>query len=126
MFIKRLKDCPEFTAGDNCRLREFLHPAKARLKLRYSLAYARVKPGRTTVKHSLKSSEVYYILEGSGIMYVDREQRRVSAGCTVYIPPQAVQCIKNTGKKTLTFLCIVDPAWRARDEIVCPNGVNKK
>jgi mannose-6-phosphate isomerase-like protein (cupin superfamily) len=126
MFIKYLKDCLEFTAGDNCVLRELLHPAKARLKLRYSLAYARIKPGRTTVKHSLKSSEVYYILEGRGIMYVDREQRRVSPGCAVYIPPKAVQCIKNTGKKTLTFLCIVDPAWRARDEIVFQRGGNKK
>ncbi len=118
MFIKRLKECPEFTAGDGCDLREILHPAKARLKLGYSLAYARVKPGRITAKHSLKSSEVYYILDGSGIMYIDREARKVSTGCTVYIPPKAVQCIRNTGKKTLTFLCIVDPAWRARDEIV--------
>jgi mannose-6-phosphate isomerase-like protein (cupin superfamily) len=118
MFIKRLKDCLEFTAGDNCRLREILHPGKAPLKLRYSLACARVKPGRTTVRHRLKSSEVYYILEGSGIMYIDREQRKVSAGCTVYIPPKAVQCIKNTGKKVLAFLCIVDPAWRAQDETV--------
>ncbi|MFA5363233.1 MAG: cupin domain-containing protein [Candidatus Omnitrophota bacterium] len=122
MFIKRLKDCPEFTSGDNCSLREILHPSKACLKLGYSLAYARVKPGRTTTKHSLKGSEVYYILEGTGIMYIDREQKRVSAGCTVYIPPKAVQCIKNTGKKALVFLCIVDPAWRARDEIVFPKG----
>lgn len=118
MFVRRLKDCREFIAGDMCTLRELLHPAKAPLKLRYSLAYARVKPGRTTSRHSLKTSEVYYILEGRGIMYIDRERRKVSSGCAVYIPPKAVQCIRNTGKKDLAFLCIVDPAWRARDEIV--------
>jgi mannose-6-phosphate isomerase-like protein (cupin superfamily) len=51
-------------------------------------------------------------------MYIGRERRNVSSGCAVYIPPKAVQCIRNTGKKDLAFLCIVDPAWHARDEIV--------
>jgi hypothetical protein len=31
MFIKDLKDCEEFIAGDNTILRELLHPAKADL-----------------------------------------------------------------------------------------------
>ncbi len=118
MFIQHLKHCKKFTAGDNCTLQELLHPDKADLKLRYSLALARVKPGRTTTKHSLKTSEVYYILEGTGIMHIDDEQKKVGPECAIYIPPKAVQCIKNTGKKDLVFLCIVDPAWRAEDEIV--------
>jgi hypothetical protein len=44
MFIRELNDCPEFIGGDNCVLREILHPDKADLALRYSLAHARVKP----------------------------------------------------------------------------------
>lgn len=118
MFVRYLKDCPEFTAGDNCSLRELLHPAKHPLKLRYSLAYARVKPGCITARHSLKTSEVYYIIEGRGIMYIDRRKKKISSGCVIYIPPKALQCIKNTGRKHLVFLCIVDPAWRKQDEIV--------
>ncbi len=46
MFIRELNDCPEFTAGDNCTLREILHPDKTDLELRYSLAHAVVKPER--------------------------------------------------------------------------------
>jgi mannose-6-phosphate isomerase-like protein (cupin superfamily) len=118
MFIRELKNCEEFTAGDNCLLRELLHPDKADLSLRYSLAHAVVKPGLTTWKHRLKTSEVYYILEGEGVMYIDDESAAVRPGFTVYIPPKAVQCITNSGKTDLVFICIVDPAWRAEDEEV--------
>lgn len=118
MFIRELNDCEEFVAGDNCMLREILHPGKADLNLRYSLAHARVKPGLTTWKHRLKTSEVYHIMEGEGIMHIDNESAPVKPGSTVYIPPQSVQSITNSGKMDLVFICIVDPAWRREDEEV--------
>jgi len=116
MFIRELKDCPEFIAGDNCILREILHPDKADLSLRYSLAQAIVKPGLTTWKHRLRTSEVYYIMEGEGVMYIDDEVSPVRPGSTIYIPPKATQCIRNTGGRDLVFICIVDPAWKKEDE----------
>lgn len=118
MLIKKLKDCPEFIAGDGSLLRELLHPEKSDLKLRYSLAHGVVKPGRTTTLHRLKNSEVYYILEGEGVMHIGQESAKVRSGEVVYIPPRSEQCIQNTGKSELKFLCIVDPAWRAEDEEV--------
>ena len=111
-------DCPEFIAGDNCRLREILHPDKAGLALRYSLAHAVVAPGQTTWLHALRTSEVYYLLSGEGSMHIDGEQAAVRSGDTVYIPPKARQQITNTGPRDLVFLCIVDPAWRKEDEEV--------
>ena len=122
MFIRRLKDCPEFIAGDNCRLREILHPGKAVLALRYSLAHAVVAPGQTTWLHALRTSEVYYILSGRGTMRIDGEEATVQPGDTVYIPPKARQQIMNTGSGDLLFLCIVDPAWRTEDEEVVENS----
>ena len=53
MFIRRLKDCDEFIARDDSILRELLHPGKADLKIRYSLAHATVKPGARTKPHRL-------------------------------------------------------------------------
>lgn len=122
MFIRELNDCPEFIAGDNCILREILHPDKAELDLRYSLAHAVVKPGLTTWKHRLKTSEVYYIIEGQGMMHIDGESSPVRPGSTVYIPPQTVQSITNTGQNDLVFICIVDPAWRKEDEEMMQPG----
>lgn len=118
MFIKELNDCIDFIAGDNCRLREILHPDKEAFSLRYSLAHAVVKPGDTTWLHRLRTSEVYFILEGEGIMHIDGESSAVMKGSTVYIPPHASQNITNSGTEDLIFICIVDPAWRKEDEEV--------
>jgi mannose-6-phosphate isomerase-like protein (cupin superfamily) len=116
MFVKRFKDCREFTAGDGSILRELLHPKKADLQIGYSLAYARVAAGQETKPHKLKSSEVYYIISGNGLMHIDEETFEVRAETAIYIPPGAKQYIENTGKSELKFLCIVDPAWREEDE----------
>lgn len=118
MVIKDLKDCEEFIAGDNTILRELLHPEKADLNLRYSLAHATLEPGKTSQPHKLKTSEVYYILEGKGIMHIDEESQEVKTGQAVYIPPNTKQFIYNSGNAALKFLCIVDPAWRKEDEEV--------
>ncbi len=118
MFIKDLTDCEEFLAGDNIALRELLHPDKADLELRYSLAHAVVKPGDNSRPHKLKTSEVYYILKGNGVMFIDKESAEVHPGQAIYIPPYAIQHIHNHGPRDLLFLCIIDPAWRKEDEIL--------
>ncbi len=118
MLVRKLLDCPEFTAGDNTRLREILHPDKAPLELRYSLAYAELDPGKTSYPHSLKTSEIYFILEGQGEMQIDGETQVLVTNDTVYIPPNAKQYIKNIGSNVLRFICIVDPAWRVEDESI--------
>jgi mannose-6-phosphate isomerase-like protein (cupin superfamily) len=116
MLLKYLKECREFIAGDGSILRELLHPGKAGLSVRYSLAHAKVQVGQKTKPHKLKSSEVYYLTAGKGLMHIDRESFEVEADCAIYIPPNAVQYIENAGNCDLEFLCIVDPAWQEEDE----------
>ncbi len=118
MLIRRLRDCAEFIAGDGSVLRELLHPDKADIRIRYSLAHARVRPGGRTRAHRLKTTEVHYILDGRGRMHIDEQSAEVAADSAVYIPPGSVQRIENTGPGDLVFLCIVDPAWRKEDEEV--------
>ena len=117
--IVHLNKCRSFVSGDRVGLREILHPAKRKLKIRYSLAHATLKSGKSSIPHKLKVSEVYYILEGRGKMRVDNITTIVRRSDTVYIAPNSIQFIENTGKSKLKFLCIVDPAWRQRDEIIC-------
>lgn len=118
MIIRKLANCPSFVAGDKTILKEILHPNKADLALRYSLAHAVVPVDTASIAHRLKTSEVYYMLSGTGIMHIEEETAKVEAGDTIYIPPNAVQWIENTGDQPLAFLCIVDPAWREEDEEV--------
>jgi mannose-6-phosphate isomerase-like protein (cupin superfamily) len=118
MFVRSLLDCPEFVAGDGTLLRELLHPDKQPLQLRYSLAHAIVPVGQTSTPHTLKTSEVYYILTGQGEMHINDEVQTVQPGDAIYIPPDARQFIHNSGSEPLVFICIVDPAWRKEDETV--------
>jgi len=117
MYIKDRTKCEEIIAGDRTALREILNPHREPdLACRYSLAEARVAPGQSTLPHKLKMSEVYYILEGEAEMRIGDDRQNVGPGQAIYIPPHSTQSIKNTGRRELVFLCLVDPAWRAEDE----------
>ena len=118
MLIVDLQNCQEIVAGDATLLRELLRPDWGGAKVRYSLAHATLNPGETSRPHRLRSSEVYYILEGEGVMHVENESSRVRPGQAVYIPGRSRQFIENAGSSELRFLCIVDPAWRREDEEV--------
>ena len=118
MIIRDVKDCAEITAGDGSALREIFASEGGAFPFGYSLARAVVAPGHKTRPHRLKSSEIYYILDGRGLMHVERETADVTAGQAVYIPPLHTQFIENTGRTDLVFLCLVDPAWKPEDEEV--------
>lgn len=118
MLVRKLGDCEEFVAGDNSILRELLHPDKQPIDLRYSLAHAILPVGETSLPHSLTTSEVYYIMAGRGEMHIDGEVQIIEPGDAVYIPPNAKQFVRSLGPEPLTFICLVDPAWRKEDETV--------
>ncbi len=116
MYVKRTIDCPELVANDGCRLREVLHPKNDGIALPYSLAVAVVEPGRWSYRHRLAQTEVYYILEGGGIMHIDAASRPLCPGDAVVIPAGSLQWIENPGRNPLVFAAIVSPAWRAEDD----------
>ena len=119
MLIKDIKNCNYFKALDNTILCELLHPERENkdLKINYSIAHAVLKAGESSLVHKLKTSiEIYYILEGKGIMHIDSESEEVQQGQVVYIPANSKQYIKNTGSNELKFLAIVYPMWQEEDE----------
>lgn len=119
MLIRDIKNCNYFKALDNTILCELLHPEREEndLKINYSISHAVLKAGESSLVHKLKTSiEIYYILEGKGIMYIDDESEEVQPGQVVYIPANSKQHIKNTGNDELKFLAIVYPMWRGEDE----------
>ncbi len=119
MLVKDLKSCPQFVAGDRSLIREVLHPKNDGIESGFSLAHATVKKGGKTVPHRLKKSvEVYYILQGEGLMHINNEVKIVRENQAVFIPPNSLQWIENTGNKDLVFLCVVSPPWSEEDEEV--------
>lgn len=113
-----LADRPEFLAGDHTALRELLHPTKQPLALGYSVAHGTLAPGLRSKWHRLRSSEVYYIIAGSGRLTVDDSVVAVETGSIVYVPPGGKQSLESSGTTAIEFLCLVDPPWRPEDEEV--------
>jgi mannose-6-phosphate isomerase-like protein (cupin superfamily) len=119
MLTRNLNDCKVITAIDGTILRELLNPLHdgSELRLGYSIAHAKIPAGKSSYPHRLtKASEVYYFLEGTGVMHIDGETHEVRAGSLVYVPPKAVQHVENIGDEEIVFLCIVDPYWRPEEE----------
>jgi mannose-6-phosphate isomerase-like protein (cupin superfamily) len=118
MMVRRLMDIEPLVASDKSLIKEILHPDKFAVDIRYSMAYASVKPHQMTKPHRLEYTEVYHIVKGQGQIHINNEAKNVTETDTIYIPPGAIQFIENTGQTDLEFLCIVDPAWKPDIETV--------
>jgi mannose-6-phosphate isomerase-like protein (cupin superfamily) len=118
MTIKKLQDIEIIDGGEGTVIRQIFHPHNTLNGIRYSVSHSELKPGKKSKLHKMKTSEVYYILQGEENLKIDEEAFTVSKDQAIYIPPHSKQSIENTGKGELKFLCIVDPAWKHEDETV--------
>jgi quercetin dioxygenase-like cupin family protein len=65
---------------------------------------AELPPGGWLGLHRHTPPEIYYVLEGSGIVSLDGAERRVTAGAAVFIPADCEHGIRNDGTAPLRFL----------------------
>ena len=118
MIIKNQKNSTKIIGNEGAIIYDLLNPQHVDDIIRYSLAYISLPYGKSTLSHTMKTSEVYYILEGNGILHINNEAENVKIGDTVFVLPGSKQYIENVGSKDLKFLCIVDPAWKKDDEVI--------
>ncbi len=111
MIIKKLSHIESFLAKDKTILKEVLHPANDGIDLPYSIAHAYLPPGQQSLWHTLDNTEVYIILKGKGIIFINDEQKDIEAGDLIVVPPLAKQSVSNIGEEMLEFFCIVSPEW---------------
>jgi mannose-6-phosphate isomerase-like protein (cupin superfamily) len=112
MKITSIDSCPEYYFEERCFITELLNRANSPA---LSVAQARVEPGVTTVLHTLKGTEVYFLLHGKGEVEVGGDRAFVQAGDLVHIPPGIPQRITNTGVEDLRFLAICSPRFKPED-----------
>jgi mannose-6-phosphate isomerase-like protein (cupin superfamily) len=78
--------------------------------------YGVIAPGRAP-DHSHVYDEVIYVLEGEGVLHGGGEDRPVSAGSCIHLPPFFVHSLENSGDTPMrivaTFHPSGDPASRA-------------
>ena len=113
----RSEDIPEYYFEERAYIKELLNSADIP---GISVAQARVEPGVTTVLHLVEGSvELYYILAGTGDMFIDGKHiGRVKAGDLIRIPAGLPQQITNTGATDLIFLAICSPRFEPHRYVV--------
>jgi mannose-6-phosphate isomerase-like protein (cupin superfamily) len=111
-----------YVTKDGSIIRELMHP-DVHGNANQSLAEATLAAGRRSRRHRhLQSEELYYIIEGQGLLCVGDQKTTVVTGDTVCIPPQVEHDIENTGAGPLRFLCCASPPYRHDDTQLMPTG----
>lgn len=81
-----------------------------------SLAEEILPPGASVTPHHHEViEEIYYVIEGEGVMRIDDEEREVQAGDAVYIPRFSRHTLTNTGNGPMKILLICGPAFFYED-----------
>jgi mannose-6-phosphate isomerase-like protein (cupin superfamily) len=118
MDIQSINRVPAFTTKDGSEIRELLAYRNSCIR-NQTLAEARLPAGgSTTPHHHVKTEEIYYILEGRGLMRVGQETAAVEPGDAIAIPPGVSHQITNTGNNLLRFLCCCAPGYEHDDTVL--------
>ncbi|MGE5396677.1 MAG: cupin domain-containing protein [Chitinophagales bacterium] len=76
-----------------------------------SIQYSEVQVGKEQPLHKHEPEQCYFIIEGTGLMTIDNEERQVFKGDAIYIPSNAVHGIKNNGEILMTYLTVNAPSF---------------
>ena len=117
MIVKKIEEIDTLTGQEGTQIRQIFSPNETDDLIRYSIAHCTINPGKSSRPHTMKTSEMYYIMQGNGIMHVGEQQKQVKQNDVIFIPPMSKQFLENNGDIQLVALCIVDPAWKQEDEI---------
>jgi quercetin dioxygenase-like cupin family protein len=78
---------------------------------RVDFRISRYAPNAYVQEHVHKIQEqIYYVLEGEGILTLDKEKHLMRAHDYVYVPPGVRHSFTNTGLGGLVFLVVTTPA----------------
>jgi mannose-6-phosphate isomerase-like protein (cupin superfamily) len=118
MDIRNVARVPAFITKDGSEIRELLAHRNSCIR-NQTLAEARLAAGASTTPHRhLKTEEIYYVLEGQGLMQIGDQRQPVGVGDAIAIPPGAIHQMTNTGAQTLKFLCCCAPGYEHDDTVL--------
>jgi mannose-6-phosphate isomerase-like protein (cupin superfamily) len=118
MDIHNIVRVKPFITKDGSEIRELLAHRNSCIR-NQTLAEARLPPGASTAPHKhIKTEEIYYILEGNGLMQIDLDVQKVGPGDAIAISPGALHQITNSSQITMKFLCCCAPGYEHDDTVL--------
>ncbi len=109
MDVTRRHELDSSTTKDGSEIREYFHTHVQ------SLAEATLAPEQATQRHyHAISEEIYLLVDGSGTMELDGEERQVGADDAILIPAGAWHML-TAGPEGVRLLCCCVPPYRHDD-----------
>ena len=85
----------------------------------YKIKRIEINPkGRLSYQYHMKRSESWTIIEGQGVVTLDGEEQKVSAGQLIKINREAKHRILNNGNTPLVFIEVQTGTYFGEDDIV--------
>jgi quercetin dioxygenase-like cupin family protein len=105
--LVRLDDQPLLTASGD---REFRYLVTDEVGCKdMTQFFGVIAPGRAP-EHSHVYDEVIYVLEGEGVLHADGEDKPVSAGSCIHLPPFFLHSLENSGNTPMRIVAVFHPA----------------
>ena len=73
----------------------------------YVMRIVELGPDGHSPRHKHPWPHINYMVEGSGMLYVDGDEHPVKAGSFAFVPAGAEHQYKNSGQGMFRFICIV-------------------
>ena len=109
MHVESTDTAPKLSRDDGL-VSKLLHSERHDPETDLTITWVTVEPGASQVQHSHDPEQVYVLVAGEGEMTVGDEQRAVTAGDCVHIPPNTTHGIENTGDEPLAYVSAATPA----------------
>ena len=104
---------------DGSRITELVRPERG-VSRNVSVAEAVIGPGESTQRHTHGvSDEVYYVLDGEGVVTLAAKSHAVGPGSCVFIPAGGAHAARCEGPEALRILCICAPPYTHEQTILC-------
>ena len=73
----------------------------------FTMRLFHVEPGGYTYHHSHDFEHEIFVIEGEGEAITNEGSKPLKAGYAIFVEPNEVHQLKNTGKTLMSFLCLV-------------------
>lgn len=107
-----------FVTLDGSTITELIRPGTEGSR-NLSVAQAVVAPGGSTLPHlHRRTEEVYYVLEGEGVLRRGAHSARIGPGAALLIPPGVEHSLTCVGSEALRILCLCAPPYEDEDTVL--------
>lgn len=105
MFVKSVSEVPLELAQEGIGIRWLVSARDGAPN--FAMRVIEIEPGVTFAPHAHPWEHEIFVLEGEGVLLGSGGERVLAPNRAVYVPADEMHGYRNTGAKTLKFICVI-------------------